>query len=65
MTISFLVFLQIEIYSKAHAKQSWIVLLLMNPYWLTCIKVRITSCNLWDRSFVINLIEELRREKGM
>lgn len=65
MTISFLVLLQMEMYSKDQARQSLIVLFLINPYWLTWIREMISSCRLCDSSFMISLMEELRREIGL
>jgi hypothetical protein len=42
MTISFLEVLQRWRYSKAQPRQSWMDLVLMKPYWFSCISLRQT-----------------------
>jgi hypothetical protein len=39
---------------NAHARQSWMVLPLMKPYWFWCTSCRISDCKLVDRSFVMH-----------
>jgi len=42
-------------YSKLHAKQSWMVLVLMKKYWFLCTSLIITICNMSARILVSNL----------
>ena len=64
-TISFLEWWHKWRYSKDQARQSWIVLVLMKPYWFWCTSWRITLCSLFANSFVINLIEQFSKEIGL
>ena len=52
-------------YSKHQAMQSWMVLPLINPYWLSCRSWIIICCSLSARIFVSNLMLQLRREIGL
>ena len=52
-------------YSKAQARQSWIVLVLMKPYWFLCMSCLIFFCSLLANTLVISLREVLRREIGL
>jgi hypothetical protein len=52
-------------YSKAHARQSWIVLVLMKPYWFWWTRGMITYCSLSLNSLVIILTMQLIREMGL
>lgn len=52
-------------YSKAQAKQSWMVLLLMKPYWFPWMRGMISFCSWLARSLVINFIELLSKEMGL
>lgn len=65
ITISLLDDLQIWRYSNAQARQSWIVVDLMNPYWFLWISLMITCCNLWANSLVSSFMVELRRDIGL
>ena len=49
-------------FSKDHARQSWVVLVLIKPYWLTWTNLVIRGCNLLARSLVMILTEELSSE---
>ena len=53
------------IYSKHQAMQSWIVLDLMNPYWLSCSNCSIKLYNLSARILVNNLMLQLSRDMGL
>ena len=52
-------------YSKVQAKQSWIALDLMKPYWFLWISFMITFCNLSAKTLVTNFSEQLSREIGL
>jgi hypothetical protein len=52
-------------YSKAHARQPWMVLDLMNPYWFLRTSGITTDCNLSPRSLVMTLTAQLIREIGL
>jgi hypothetical protein len=52
-------------YSKDQAKQSWMVLVLINPYWLRWTNFVMRGYSLLARSFVMTLIEELSSETGL
>ena len=57
--------LALQMYSKAHAKQSWIVRPFMKPYWLSWIVRVITDWSLLARSFVTNLRQVFVKEIGL
>lgn len=59
--ISFLDWWHWCMYWKDQARQSWIVLFLINPYWLRCISSRMTSCNLSAKILVMILMMLFRR----
>lgn len=52
-------------YSCAQARQSWIVLVLMNPYWFLWTISLITICSQMAKSFVIIFRVQLRSEIGL
>jgi hypothetical protein len=52
-------------YSKDQAKQSWIVLDLINPYWLRWIMPLITPWSLIAKIFVRSLMEQFIGEIGL
>ena len=49
-------------YSSAQAKQSWMVLVFMKPYWFWWMRLLIGYCNLFAISLVNNFTEELSKE---
>jgi len=65
MTISLLEEWHWHKYSKAHPKQSWIVLPCRKPYWFLWITHKITFCSLLDRTLVMNFIVEFTRDIGL
>lgn len=64
MMISLLDWWQWCKYSKAHPKQSWIVLPLTNPYWFWWTTSIETPCNLFARSLDTIFGEVFRRDIG-
>ena len=65
ITISFFDCQQRRRYSIDHAKQSFIVLVLIKSYWLLWIKFLITLRNRFASSFMISFIEQIGREIGL
>ena len=61
----FLEVLQMCKYSKAQTRQSWIVLVLIKPYWFLCTNLMMTFCNLSARILVISLMEQFKSEMGL
>ena len=53
------------IYSKAQARQSWMVLVLINPYWFLWIKGIMILCNLLARIFVSSFMQVFKSEIGL
>jgi hypothetical protein len=45
--------------------QSWMVLVLTNPYWFLCISFKITNCNVLASTLVISFRTEFKREIGL
>ena len=62
--ISFLLWWHWWMYSKHHAMQSWIVLLLIKPYWFLCKSCRITLCSLSAKILVNNFMLQFRSDIG-
>ena len=52
-------------YSKAQARQSWIDLDFMKPYWFLWMRGMIRACSISAINFVINLSTEFRSEIGL
>jgi hypothetical protein len=52
-------------YSNVQARQPWIVLVLIKPYWFRCISGMMACCSLDPSNFVTIFVTQLTSDIGM